>query len=326
MRKCSLFGLALISIIAAVNIFGVSPAFSTAPPATFGFGGFLTSYSSALYWLDKLKSSDWNSVRFQAMPPWEGTSYTNWALIDYVVAQAKARNITVYLDLQHNYPPNNKIHYYVSQWLNRLAYQGSRYNSYSNVVIEIWNEYTGSDQVTLANQAFSYLRSRGINLRLHVNLWWNQKVVVLNDPIKKYSEGRHLYGTMFDNYNPTTPISLDYAYANAKTSGGTTLTKVMYSYFEWNNPYYPYYHPEAERLGIPWVVTELGGSYTPYYTSSGQYYKMGVGNMAYVMKFLELAKKHGVTVIMHRIGTCGDYDLYYKKAWDYFRVSFGYWL
>jgi hypothetical protein len=81
------------------------------------------------------------------------------------------------------------------------------------------------------------------------------------------------------------------------------------------------FYQEAKRLGAKYVISEMGGSNT-WNPSYGGKYCMSVGNVAYVMKLLQVAKEYNVTCIMHRVGVYDDYYLYYYYAQKYFGKSF----
>jgi len=290
----------------------------TAP--TFGWGGYITDVDYVTTILDELRSGGWTAIRYWVRPEWlYGSSPKNWSdeIGDALVFGAQARGITVYLDAEHNYPPDppcitssNK-----EQWMADLTTLGLRYAGEPNVVLECVNEYTGDDQVDLYNECIDHLRTNGVHLPLLFNFWWNQPNASLVDPDGNYAIGRHFYPTATpSNATHETPTTLDHLVN--EDYGGGTIQESMDRYFRStteNN-----YLQEAIALGIPngFVVTELGPGLND--TRLNDPYPFG---MAYMMAFLREAAAAGVTVIAYRIGNVEGESkkaLYEQRALDYF--------
>lgn len=282
--------------------------------ALFGWGGYISTIANVKPILDDLEAGGYRAIRYWAAPAWyygSGLHVLNFAVLDSLVAAAADRNITVYVDPEHNYPPSDFIKGRETEWINDLIKVGQRYNNESNVVLECVNEYTGDNQPALYNQAISTIRANGIHLPLLLNFWWNQKNVALVDPDNNYAIGRHLYGSSYDNYNPSTPMRLEDAVAKS----GINVS--MNHYFD--DPRQTLYLREVTRLKIPngWVVTELG----PTDSESGVS-NPSVGNMAFTMQFLREAALHGVTVMCYRIGDSSKKAIYEQKAREFFQEDF----
>ena len=284
------------------------------PAPLFGWGGYITNISDIIPILNNLKSGGYSAIRYWALPKWyygQTPDTLNFTILDYLVQQAAAENIVVYIDCEHNYPPSAYISGNVSSWINDLINVGSRYENASNVVLECVNEYTGNDQPVIYNEAISALRTAGIHLPLLFNFWWNQPNVALNDPDNNYAIGRHLYGSGYDSYNPTTPMNL----SDAVDDSGINST--MYKYFD--DPTQNLYLQSVLNLHIPngWVITELGPT-----DNESQVSNPSVGNMAFAMQFLREAASHNVTVICYRIGDLSEKALYEQKAQQFFQEDF----
>jgi len=299
--------------------------------ANFGWTGFIETPEEVVPLLDKLKTAGWNSIRYQAVPEWaldyhKGyVSLLNFEVLDLLVKEAEKRGMTVYLLCAHCWKPSefggtggsdNYIDGHEKEWIKLWLTLGKRYNN-KNVVIDAWSEYSSIEGMEryqqLAQSLIDRLRMVRIKTEVHFNIWWNSPIFVLDDPIENYSVGRHQYGSMFDDYNPTVPIDFETA---CEESG---INAQMDKYF--TNEFETYFFQAAKKLGVKYVISEMGGSNTPD-TSYGGRYSMSVGNVAYVMKLLQIAKENDVTCIMHRIGVYEDYDLYYQYAQEYFAETF----
>jgi hypothetical protein len=289
--------------------------FKQSDRAVFGWGGYITTVGEVIPILDDLKEGGYNAIRYWARPYWlygRSSHNLNFEVLDHLVEEAAKRNIVVYIDCEHNYPPSPYINASNREvWINEVIQVGLRYKDKSNVVLEPINEYTGSDQVELYNWAIARIRAAGIHLPLLWNFWWNQRTVALNDPDNNYAVGRHIYGRAYDNYNPPTPMALQQA---VQDSG---IAKSMYRYFE--DPSQTLYLQEVIRLKIPngWVISELGPTDNEELVDNPS-----VGNMAFAMQFLREALSHNVSVICYRIGSFSKKALYEQKAHEYFKEDF----
>lgn len=280
----------------------------------FGWGGYITTVGDVIPILDDLKADGYTAIRYWARPYWYyGSSSHNldFDVLDHLVEEAESRNIVVYIDCEHNYPPSDFIKGHEQDWINDLKIVGHRYSNRSNVVLECINEYTGDEQPALYNRAIADLREDGIHLPLLFNFWWNQKNVALNDPDNNYAIGRHLYGSGYDSYNPSTPMTLEDA---VQESG---IVNSMHRYFD--DPGQTLYLQEAIRLDIPngWVITELGPT-----DNEEMVRNPSVGNMAYAMQFLREAASHNVSIICYRIGDMSTKAIYEQKAQECFEEDF----
>ncbi|MCK5628706.1 hypothetical protein KAI12_04495, partial [Candidatus Bathyarchaeota archaeon] len=183
--------------------------------AVFGWGGYISNKQDVIPILNDLDSDGYNGIRYWARPSWLfGNSGHTLKLdvLDLLVEEADKRGIIVYIDCEHNYPPSAYINFGNREtWINDVIKIGLRYKDKTNVVLEPVNEYTGSDQISLYNWATARIRNAGITLPLLWNFWWNQKNARIQDPLNNYAIGRHLYGNSYNSYNPSTPMSLQYA-------------------------------------------------------------------------------------------------------------------
>jgi hypothetical protein len=302
----------------------------TSPQTTLNFGwcGYITSESEVIPLLNELQADGWNTVRYQSVPDWadhDGYSVSiDYDILDLLVEEADKRGMYVYLLCAHAWQPGtgeggsgNFIDGHEQEWISDFRSIAQRYSSYDNIIIDAWSEYSSSQgesrYKSLAQMFLDDFREHGLNMIIHFNIWWNSPLFALNDPENNYAEGRHHYAGSLDNYNPSTPIDFEVA---CEESG---INDMMFTYFEDNNNRY---YQESQRLGIPYyIISEMGGSETAT-TAYGGHYSMSVGNVAYVMKILQMAKEKGVSCIMHRVGWLSDYDLYYQYAEQYFGETF----
>ena len=281
----------------------------------FGWGGYISSTRDVIPILDDLESDGYNAIRYWARPYWYyHSSYhsLDYDVLDLLVTEANKRDITVYIDCEHNYPPTKFINYNNrDQWINDVITVGKRYNNFDNVVLEPINEYSGNDQVELYNWGMAKIRAAGVHLPLLWNFWWNQPNAQLKDPDNNYAIGRHLYGGGYTDYDPYSPGSLEYA---VQRSG---IDDSMYRYFD--DPRQSLYLQSVLDLDIPngWVISEMG----PAESGSG-IDDPSVGNMAYAMQFMREAAEHGVSVICYRIGDVSKKSLYETRARQYFNEEF----
>ena len=111
----------------------------------FGWGGYITSTRDVVTILDDMADDGYNAIRYWARPYWHyGSSYhsLDYAVLDLLVNEAQKRGITVYIDCEHNYPPEAFItSSNRDTWINDVIKVGLRYNNYNNVVLEPINEY-----------------------------------------------------------------------------------------------------------------------------------------------------------------------------------------
>jgi Cellulase (glycosyl hydrolase family 5) len=277
----------------------------------FGWGGYMPDIDQVIPILDDLVAGGYTAVRYWARPTWydaASTHPTDFDILDLLVEEAAARGIVVYIDPEHNFPPGAYLDGHSAEWIADLKTVGQRYKDALNVVLECVNEYTGSDEVALYNQAVAELRADGIHLPLLFNFWWTQDYTTLDDPDGNYAIGRHLYGWMHDGDTMATPTTLADALA-----AFPDIVSNMYNYFE--NPGTNLYLQEVLALSIPngWVVTEMGPTDTPATINDP-----GVGNMAWAMQFLREAADHGVSVICYRVGEGPTKAIYEGLALDFF--------
>jgi len=301
----------------------------------YGWSGYIETTTEVVPLLNRLDADGWNTVRYQAVPEWAITKHVgyystlNLTVLDLLVNEAVKRNMTVYLLCAHCWAGNDLnsktggsgpfIDGHEQDWINLWLDLGNRYKN-RNVVIDAWSEYSSPDNDTryqsLAQSLIDALRNAGIGTQVHFNIWWNGGIFALNDPYNNYSLGRHLYGGKYDNYDPsfdaTTTLDFDTV---CRESG---IDADMVHYFTGTDRMF---YQEAKKLGVEFVISEMGASNT-YNTSYGSKYSMSVGNVAYVMKLLQVAQQYNVTCIMHRIGVLDDYNLYYYYAMKYFGQSF----
>ncbi len=301
----------------------------------YGWSGYIETATEVVPLLNRLDADGWNTVRYQAVPEWAIAKHVgyystlNLTVLDLLVNEAAKRNMTVYLLCAHCWSGNdynsatggsgNFIDGHEQEWINLWLDLGNRYKN-NNVVIDAWSEYSSANNDTryipLAQSLIDALRGAGIETQIHFTIWWNGHIFALNDPLNNYSIGRHLYGAKYDNYNPSynSTTTLNFT-AICQESG---IDADMAHYFtESNNMFYQ----KAKQLGVKFVISEMGASNT-YNTSYGSKYSMSVGNVAYVMKLLQVAQQYNVTCIIHRIGVLDDYNLYYYYAMKYFGQSF----
>ncbi len=282
---------------------------------TIGWGGYFTRDQDVVPILDDLAAGNYAAIRYWARPYWlYGASSNNLDLtrLDLLVNEAAKRNIVVYVDCEHNYPPSAYVNSTNKEtWIDEVIAVGLRLNNRTNVVLEPVNEYTGSDQVQLYNWAINRLRNESISLPLLWNFWWNQPNAALADPADNYAIGRHLYGHAFDNYTRSTPTSL------ADTVADSGVGNSMHTYFDDKNN--RFYFQEVVRLEIPngWVISELGPTDNEQLVGNPS-----VGNMAYAMQFLREAAARNVSVMCYRIGTSSKKALYEQRALEYFGENY----
>jgi len=294
----------------------------------FGWGGYFYGGITELEeQLIRLRDAGWDAIRPYGAQPWRSGLHYTQAEIDYVVSRADELGITVYLDLMHNYPPSDYLAGHKQEWIDFWFQQGTRFNNYNNVVIEAVNEWDAPNPTTQYawyNDLLTALRNAGITLPILFN--YSQYTTayqkpgqyqLLNDPIDNYMIGIHRYGNAFDDTYPATlPTNLD-SFAEQIGVSDWMRTKFELANGEYSNEWHI-----RERLGKQLCVTELGCSYNVGNQCRTGGYEMSPGNMAWVMKYLEYAKKHNANIILHRIGSYDDYHCYYQFAQDYFAQNF----
>ncbi len=298
------------------------------PKLFFGWGGFIRNRESVVPLLEKLEEDGWTTVRYQSVPQWAqptwGSADINHGILRLLIDEAKKRSMYVMLNIAHNFymygePTEGFPGFYIDghfdDWISQYIMDASPYKTDDNVIFEILNEYGSNRQVQqeeleqYLNTMIQTLRSEGFYQTIQCNFWWNNKIVRLNDPVNNYMIGLHYYGQSFDRYNPNTPV--DFEKACLESGVKSEIQGIFSSSVSTSN-----------RLGIPFCVTELGASWTYSDKTIPGGYVYSVGGIAYVMKFLEYAQQYNASVIMHRIGSNSDYEVYYEKAEEYFDLDF----
>jgi len=278
--------------------------------------------------LEELEEDGWNTVRYQSVPEWAqptwGSADINHVVLRLLINEAKKRNMYVMLNIAHNFYmygepsegfPGFYIDGHLDDWISQYIIDASPYRNDDNVIFEIVNEYGSNRRVQQTeleqylNAMIQTLRSEGFSQKIQCNFWWNNKIVKLNDPLNNYMIGLHYYGQSFDRYNPSTPM--DFEKACLESGVKSEIQGIFSSSVSISN-----------RLGIPFCVTELGASWTYSDDTIRGGYVYSVGGIAYVMKFLEYAQQYNASVIMHRVGSNSDYEVYYEKATEYFDLDF----
>jgi hypothetical protein len=272
----------------------------------FGWGGYILTAAEVVPLLDELVQGGYDAVRYWARPVWAfgpSNHAPDFDVLDLLVAEAAARGIVVYVDPEHNYPPDTYLSGHTTEWIDDLKLVCQRYQGAPNVVLECVNEYTGDDQESLYNQAIAALRSDGCHLPLLLNFWWNQPNVALVDPDDNYAVGRHLYGSSQDGNTAATPIAL----ADAVTELG--IDQSMDRYFHSTSE--TMYLQSVLDLGIPngWVLSEMGPTDNEALVDDPS-----VGNMAYATQLLREAVEHDVSVICYRVGEYSEKAVYEARA------------
>jgi len=286
----------------------------------FGWGGYFYGGITELEeQLVRLHDAGWNAIRPYAAQPWRNGLHYTQEEIDYIVSRGDELGITVYLDLMHNYPPSDYLTGHKQEWIDFWVQQASRFNNRTNVVIEAINEWAppnASTGYSWFQDLLDALRSTGIKLPILFNYsqWGGYMTIkALDDPQHNYMIGRHYYGADWDGVT-TSPLPTDLdSFAESKG-----VTGWLRNHFEGSggSAY------QTRQLNVPYCVTELGCSYNYSNMCISGGYLMYPGNMAFVMKYLEYAKKYNANIILHRIGTYDDYHCYYQFAQDYFAQNF----
>lgn len=294
----------------------------------FGWGCYVDFIDQASTTMQSLQNGRYNGFRYWALARWKNPSSSHrfqTTICDALVAEAAKRNIYVMIEPEHNYPPSKYINGYVDTWINDLVSIGRRYNGKWNVKLECINEYTGTttEQMTYYNRAIAALRAAGITLPLHFTIWWTQSILQkLTDRLNRTTIGRHHYGQSYNYYSCTTPTTLTKAANGFNMWPSTTSGKLMYSYF--NNPNDNSYHYRAQhRLGVKYVVTELGPTFTEVASNPNvNVDKPSKGNMTFSMAFLQNAKMHDVDCYCYRHPYQSTKSIYEGLARSWFGQSY----
>jgi hypothetical protein len=291
-----------------------------------GWGGFIAKYDSYGRYSETLTkqyvqslvpdlaSKGYKLIRYESIPsflnPGEG-SKIHYPVLDLLISLSLQYGMTVVIDPIHDFPPEEEspiLQSHYSSWLSVLKEVGWRYNSKTNVILECINEYVLSDAYSKFQSLIYDLRNAGVKLPLHFNYMWNSvgELKSLSDPSNKVSVGHHVYGNYDDDWR--LPYSGESWLSYCKRIG---LESRMIKMFETASEKVWFGYPLSQGRTV--MITEVGASihfkYSPY-------------NVAFVMRFLEYAKKHGVGVAVFRTGYLSDMGIYEQKAKEYFGRSF----
>lgn len=286
---------------------------STVPSTSgLGWGGFVTSVSSAASILTDLHNDGYTSLRYEAWAPFLSGSKShliNYAVLDYIVSNAATLGITVIIDPIHNYPESTcyTLQSHFSQWQSQLITVGKRYNSAKNVILECVNEYKLSDATQKFQTIVNTLRSAGIVLPLQFNYMWGSVAALKppKDPLNKISIGHHVYG---DHNTDASYMKSGETWIQYCTRIGLEAReKKMFA-----DPAQTCWFGYALSHNTKVLCTEIGGSgkmvMTPY-------------NVAFVMRTLEYAKMYGVGINCFRVGDLSNIQEYENLAQKWFHRS-----
>ncbi len=285
-----------------------------------GWGGYLSS-SNLNTVIDKVWSTGCRVVRWWSCHDWYGdargwgaaqyASYNNYAVADAFVTACYSRGMMAILDCNHNFYSNQYQDniYKTLRTTNHSAFKhewlliASRYRNYSNVVLELVNEYSASagEVRSAAGSIMKYLRDNNITNKILWNFWWECPIINLSDPQNYYAVGRHLYpGQSLALWSHAVNASLDEVCAD-EYSGSSTIDKTMYRYFD--SPSETFYYQRVKDLSIPlgWMLTETGmGAYDAPLDSPVA--PNNAGGIAFNMRLRQYAYSRGVVVTDYRIG------------------------
>ncbi len=286
-----------------------------ASASSLGWGGIITSMSCAQSVLTDLHNDGYTSLRYEAWAPFLPGGYhdyINFAILDYIVNTAATLGITVVIDPIHNYPESTcyTLQADFSQWQAQLIKVGTRYNGYSNVILECVNEYKLSDATTKFQTIVNTLRSNGITLPLNFNYMWGTvgALVPPKDPLNNISIGHHVYAD--HNYDASYMKTGETWVQYCTRIGLEAQEKKMFA-----TPTQTCWFGYALAHGTKVLCTEIGGDdqcdtkMTPY-------------NVAFVMRTLEYAKMYGVGVDCFRCGDISNMQLYETYAQKWFNRPF----
>lgn len=235
------------------------------------------------------------------------TSDADFALMDVAVAETEKLGMQCILDYDHNSPQSAYITAAKKQaWISKSILIGKRYKDKLHVWLHPVNEYTGTDQVALANDWFKAVRAAGIHLKVAFAFWWNQSTVALADPDNNYAVVRHLYGPLATSDMATPAVLAD---AIVKFGIGAIMQKYFYSTTE------TVYLQSIIKQKIPlgWFITELGPTDNETYVGNPS-----VGDMAYFMAVIRESIKNKVSFLCYRIGEYSKKATYEALAIKYF--------
>ena len=319
----------MICLLVAIVLLGATLRIAPAEAKALnlrGWGGFIYKLDSlgrysetltkdyVLRLVPKLASKGYNLIRYESRPYWLGgnsSTTIHYAVLDLLISKALSYGVTVVIDPIHDFPAETKsyvLQSHYSSWLAVLKEVGFRYNGKSNVVLECINEYVLSDAYAKYQRLAKYLRNAGVKLPLHFNYMWGSvgELRPLSDPLNKVSIGHHVYGDKDNEWRLPYSGESWVSYCNR-----VGLESRMIKMFA--TPSYRVWFAYPLSQGRSVMCTEIGASnhyvYSPY-------------NIAFVMRFLEYAKKYGVGVAVFRIGDGGDMATYEQKAEQYFGRSF----
>ncbi len=302
---------------------GTAATFSTnatsnstiASTSDIGWGGCITSISCAQSVLTDLHNDGYTSLRYEAWAPFlsgGGSDYINFTVLDYIVKTAATLGITVVIDPIHNYPESTcyTLQADFSQWQAQLIKVGTRYNGYSNVILECVNEYKLSDASTKFQTIVNTLRSNGITLPLQFTYMWGSVAALIppKDPLNKISIGHHVYAE--HDSDASYMLSGENWIQYCTRVGIEAREKTMFT-----NPTSTCWFGYALTHGTKVLCTEIGGDdksdtkMTPY-------------NVAFVMRTLEYAKMYGVGIDCFRCGDISNIQQYESCAQKWFNRPF----
>jgi aryl-phospho-beta-D-glucosidase BglC (GH1 family) len=304
-----------IAFVCIIFAFFVGPMISTQANAassaySAGWGGYITSTSSAETTLTDLQSHGYTLLRYEASAPFlphqNSRHLVNFQVLDYIVNRAQALGIVVIIDPVHNYPESTctTLQSHFTEWQAELVRVGTRYNNRTNVILECVNEYKLSDALKKFQTIVNTLRSSGIILPLHFNYMW-ESVGALTPPkdtLNKVSIGHHIYG---DHNTDASYMKSGETWVQYCTRIGLEA-RMKKMFTSTDHTWFGY----ALSQGTKVLITEIGGSnkevMTPY-------------NVAFVMRALEYAKMYGVNIVGFRTGELSNLQTYESKAQQYFQ-------
>jgi hypothetical protein len=188
---------------------------------------------------------------------------------------------------------------------------GKRYNTAKNVILECVNEYKLSDARSKFQTIVDTLRANHITLPLQFNYMWGGSVGDLippKDPLNKISIGHHVYAEKDSDssYMKSGETWIQYC----TRVGIESRMKRMFT-----DSTATCWFGYALAHGTKVLCTEIGGCYSndPVMTHY---------NVAWVMRFLEYAKKYHVGVTCFRVGDCSNIAQYESLAQKWFHRSF----
>ena len=285
----------------------------------YGWGGFFRTDASVTEVLDKIHAAGWNLVRYYSMPRWYATRFypngfpINHARLERLIQEADKRNMTVCLDIAHNYPHTASYHLdepgmrglWIDEYIADLA--AIHAYSYDNIIFDLWNEYDGTSERIVAhyNAMLAALRGHGYEQPAYLNVWWNQFIegICHNIDDDNFMLGMHIYAQS-RNFHTCNPAGADYN----QTLDGCGIRQYFDEWFipEWVNP--------VRDRDIDFFIGEIG---------TGWAYNYLRGGIAYVMYMLRHSlTDEGIHVCLHSVPCAADYHEYYNAAQNFFDMSF----